>query len=73
MSIRGEMTETIRRQGEHRVRERLDFEEETDFPSKETAASPAWERHPRTLFEPEAWHARFGLRCGGPAPETKNP
>ena len=73
MSIRGEATEAIRRQGEHRVREGLDFGDETDYPAQDLAATPAHARHPRTLFEPEAWQARFGVRCGGPAPETKNP
>ena len=72
MSMRGEATEAIRRQGEHRVREGLGYEEETDYPSSVTGP-PAYLRHPPTLFEPEAWHSRFGVRCGGPEPEMKNP
>ena len=72
MSLRGEATESIRRQGEQRVREGLGYEEETDFPSKGGSAPPAYSRHPPTLFAPEPWLARFGVRCGA-AQETKNP
>jgi hypothetical protein len=73
MSIRGETTEAIRRQGEQRVREELGFDEDSDYPSNDPVGPPAYTRHPDTLFEPEAWRARFGVRCGGPSPEMKNP
>ena len=73
MSVRGEVTESIRRKGELRVREGSSYEEEGDYPSKGGVVQPARGWHPPTLFEPEAWQGRFGVRCGPAAPETKNP
>jgi hypothetical protein len=73
MSTRGELTHEFQRQGEWRAREDSWFDEETD-----THPAPAVPvRHgvlrPHTLFEPEPWRARIGVRCGVVVPETKNP
>jgi hypothetical protein len=73
MSMRGEVTESIRRQVEYRVREGLADEDENDFPSKRGFDPTAPNRHPPTLFEPEAWLGRFGVRCAAVSRETKNP
>jgi hypothetical protein len=77
MSIRGEITEAQKRQGERRVREGWPFDVE-DF-----GAKPAWQapspparapvQRPQTLYEVGPWMARLGVRCGSAPAQAQDP
>jgi hypothetical protein len=69
MSLRGEVTETYRRQGEHRIRDGLAHDDDSEIPPKRGTALQARPRLPGVTIEPEAWFASFGVRCGA-APEN---